>query len=86
MAFVTQEERDKRNARITAMLEENIELRNRAEERFELAFEKELNRLRNMLQEERQVREHEDDEIVDALKRYTSKLQSSLKIINSIDT
>lgn len=32
-----------------------------------------------------QIRVREDDEIVDALNRYTSKLQQSLKIINSTD-
>lgn len=33
----------------------------------------------------RQIRVREDDEIVDALNRYTSKLQQSLKIINSTE-
>jgi hypothetical protein len=32
-----------------------------------------------------QIRVREDDEIVDALNRYTSKLQQSLKIINSTE-
>ena len=35
---------------------------------------------------ESQTREQEDDEIVEALNRYTAKLQSSLQIINSTDT
>ena len=33
-----------------------------------------------------QVREREDDEIVEALNRYTIKLQNSLKLINSTET
>lgn len=33
-----------------------------------------------------QVREREDDEIVETLNRYTLKLQQSLQIINSADT
>jgi hypothetical protein len=33
-----------------------------------------------------QVREKEDDEIVESMTRYTTKLQASLHIINSMDT
>lgn len=33
-----------------------------------------------------QVREKEDDEIVDSMNRYTQKLQASLHIINAADT
>jgi len=32
-----------------------------------------------------QVREREDDEIIEALNRYTLKLQTSLKVVNSTD-
>lgn len=32
-----------------------------------------------------QIREREDDEIVEALNKYTVKLQTSLKLINSTD-
>lgn len=32
-----------------------------------------------------QVREREDDEIIEALNRYTLKLQNSLKVVNSTD-
>jgi hypothetical protein len=34
---------------------------------------------------EAQAREREDDEIVEALNRYTAKLQDSLKVITSPD-
>lgn len=43
-------------------------------------------KLKNDLTEEIQLRENEDDEIVTAIHKYTEKLQSSLKIINSTDT
>lgn len=33
----------------------------------------------------RQIREREDDEIIEALNRYTLKLQTSLKVVNSTD-
>ena len=33
-----------------------------------------------------QMREKEDDEIVETMNRYSTKLQASLHIINSIDT
>jgi hypothetical protein len=32
-----------------------------------------------------QIREREDDEIIEALNRYTLKLQTSLKVVNSTD-
>lgn len=67
------------------MLEENIKLRNKAETRFQAFFDRELNKLRNDYRNETEIREREDDEIIEALNRYTLKLQSSLKVVNSTD-
>jgi hypothetical protein len=66
-------------------LEDNIKLRNKAETRFQNYFEREVNKLRNDFQTEAETREREDDEIIEALNRYTLKLQTSLKVVNSTD-
>lgn len=55
------------------------------EERFQQFFEREVHKLYNDVSIETEIREREDDEIVEALNRYTVKLQASLKIINSTD-
>ncbi|CAM9328056.1 unnamed protein product [Heterosigma akashiwo] len=62
-------------------LEENAATRGRGDAKFQ-----ELAALRNAVALERQTREREDDEIVEALNSYTAKLQTSLKIINSSET
>jgi len=77
--------RETRYAAIRAILEDNIKLRDKAEERFQTFFEREIHKLHNDVRAEVEVREREDDEIVEALNRYTMKLQSSLKIINSTE-
>lgn len=77
--------RESRYAAIRSVLEDNIKLRDKAEERFQAFFEREIHKLHNSVRQETEVREREDDEIVEALNRYTMKLQSSLKIINSTD-
>ncbi len=61
-------------------------MRNTAEERFQRYFERDVHQLHADVGAESGVREREDDEIVEALNRYTMKLQNSLKIINSTDT
>lgn len=78
--------REARYSALKVVLEDNIKLRDKAEERFQSFFEKEVHRLHNDVREESEIREREDDEIVEALNRYTIKLQSSLKLINSTDT
>ena len=80
------EQTDKREALYLAVrkiLEDQIKLRDKAEERFQAFFERELVQLHNMLRVEKELREREDDEIVDALNKYTIKLQTSLNIINA---
>jgi hypothetical protein len=77
--------RETRYAAIRVILEDNVKLRDKAEERFQAFFDREIHKLHNDVRAEVEVREREDDEIVEALNRYTMKLQSSLKIINSTD-
>jgi hypothetical protein len=60
-------------------------LRTKAETRFQNFFDREVNKLKNDYRAEAEAREREDDEIIEALNRYTLKLQSSLKIVNSTD-
>jgi hypothetical protein len=78
--------REARYQELKLVLEENIKLRDRSESRFQNFFEKEVHKLYDDVQSEVEVREREDDEIMQALNRYTLKLQNSLKIINSTDT
>ena len=82
------EQTDKRESlyqAVRVILEDNIKLRDKAEERFQTFFEREIHQLHNTLEREKQIREREDDAIVEALNRYTSKLQGSLTIINATD-
>lgn len=79
------EAREARYTEIRSTLEDNIKLRDKSEARFQVFFEKEVSRLRNDYSKEADVREREDDEIVEALNRYTLKLQTSLKVVNSTD-
>ena len=70
---------------VKKVLEDNVKLREKAETRFQNFFEREVSKLHNQVSAELEVREREDDEIIEALNRYTEKLQSSLKIINSTE-
>ena len=82
------EQTDKRESlyqAVRVILEDNIKLRDKAEERFQTFFEREIHQLHNTLEREKQIREREDDAIVEALNRYTTKLQNSLTIINATD-
>ena len=79
------EKRESLYQTVRVILEDNIKMRDKAEERFQSFFEKEIHQLHNTLGREKEVREREDDEIVEALNRYTIKLQTSLQIINSTE-
>lgn len=59
--------------------------RTRGSEKFHAFTQREIANIQNALVAEAQAREREDDEIVEALNRYTAKLQDSLKIITSPD-
>lgn len=79
------ESREKLYQGVKAILEDNIKLRDKSSERFQAFFEREVHKLHNDVRIESEIREREDDEIVEALNRYTVKLQNSLKIINSTE-
>jgi hypothetical protein len=83
------EERNSRESKYTELqriIELNEKSRIKADNKFQVVVKEELQSLHNLIKIEAQVREREDDEIVEALNRYTAKLQSSLSIINSTDT
>jgi len=79
------EDREKRYALVRNILEDNIKLREKSEEKFQTFFENQIHILHNQIKNESQIREREDDEIIEALNRYTLKLQNSLKVVNSTD-
>ena len=60
--------------------------RNKADERFQKVIKEEYAVLKNKILAEATIREKEDDEVVETLTAYTKKLQSSLHIINSMET
>ena len=70
---------------LKATLDNHIKHIDKSDTRFQTNFEKELSKLRNDYRSESETRQREDDEIVEALNRYTIKLQKSLKIINSTE-
>jgi len=65
------------------MLEKNESGRVKASARFASLIEQELTMLRSQLQMEIEQRQAEDDAIVDAMNRYTTKLQATLTAITS---
>jgi len=79
------EKRESLYQSLTVVLEDNIKVRDKAEERFQTVFEKEIHQIHNALRAEKEVRVREDDEIVEALNRYTVKLQTSLQVVNSTE-
>mmetsp|Transcript_33323 Transcript_33323/g.55954 ORF Transcript_33323/g.55954 Transcript_33323/m.55954 type:complete len:258 (+) Transcript_33323:118-891(+) len=77
--------REARYQAVREVLEDNIKLREKSEARFQSFFDREINRLKNEFRAEAEIREREDDEIIEALNRYTLKLQTSLKVVNSTE-
>ena len=67
-------------------LDHAIESRAKGDARFQVFVREELAEIKNELQKEVEIREQEDDEVIETLTAYTKKLQSSLHIINSMDT
>jgi hypothetical protein len=57
----------------------------KADTKFQEFAQEEIANIQNSLIQESQTREREDDEIIEALNRYTAKLQDSLQLINSSD-
>jgi hypothetical protein len=78
--------REAKHIGLKEILQDNIRSRRKGDEAFHAIFHEEIASLKNQLTEETKIREAEDDEIVDALNRYTKKLQGSLQILNSTKT
>ena len=83
---VERSEREQKIMVLRDQLEKSTRSRNKADERFQKVIKEEYTVLKNRIAEEAKVREAEDDEVVETLTAYTKKLQSSLHIINSMDT
>lgn len=60
-------------------------LKLKSEEHFKKFFSEEVADIKNAVLLESQVREREDDEMVEAMNRYASQLQKSLMVINDRD-
>ena len=76
-------EREQRYQELRDRLEERTVSRRAADGRFQEFVAEELAKIKNDIVIESVQREKEDDDIVETLTRYTEKLQSSLRIINS---
>lgn len=86
VAEALQEERVERERKVQALkvvLEEAVALRKERITRFNKVIEKEVSVLKNAIIKESRIREQEDDDIVDTLTTYTTKIQESLKVINT---
>jgi len=82
------EERNLREVKymeLRAILEKSTKLRKKRIERFNAFVEVEIAALKNDIARESILRKKEDDEIVETLKLYTSKLQASLRVINTTE-
>ena len=77
--------RQKQFISLRTKLDESARERMKRDEHFQAYVQEEIANLRNALSQESQVREREDDELVEALNRYAEKLQSSLKLVNSTE-
>jgi len=86
VALRFEQERTSREAKLGELkqnLEEFVRARKKVDDRFQAFVSEELGALKGGLAREAAARAREDDEIVEALGRYTSKLQYSLKIVNA---
>ncbi|DAZ95176.1 TPA: hypothetical protein N0F65_012430 [Lagenidium giganteum] len=75
-------DRELKYSDLKSALEAYTSNRMRADERFQSLAQEEIAGIQNALVTEAQAREREDDEIIEALNRYTAKLQESLKNCN----
>jgi len=69
---------------LTLKLQEHSNTREEADSKFEHLIETELKTLKQDIERERNERKLEDDEIVEALNRYTDNLQNSLAVLSSV--
>ena len=77
-------ERDAIVLELRTMLEQSENGRKEADEKFQRLITEELHLLKLDVSKETKERQLEDDEIVEALNRYTRNLQSSLSVIGSM--
>mmetsp|Transcript_52053 Transcript_52053/g.52428 ORF Transcript_52053/g.52428 Transcript_52053/m.52428 type:complete len:210 (-) Transcript_52053:550-1179(-) len=75
--------RDDKISELRQILQSNEDGRIDADSKFSKLIEKEFRSLRHLLASETRERKTEDDEIVEALNRYTSKLQKSLAVVSA---
>ena len=78
-------EREKKVQELKLMLEDTVDLRKERITRFNKVIEKEVSLLKNAIIKESRIREREDDDIVNTLTTYTTKIQESLKVINTTE-
>lgn len=86
VALRFEQERTSREAKIVEVrqsLDEFVRARKKVDDRFQAFVTEELGALKGELAREAAARAREDDEIIEALGRYTNKLQHSLKIVNA---
>jgi len=69
---------------LTEKLDENDRNRSEADANFSSLVEREVEKLREEIDKESKERTIEDDEIVEALNRYTEHLQNSLSVISTV--
>jgi len=76
--------REESVSKLTTSLEDHESSRSEADANFEFLIETELNNLKKDIARETKERKMEDDEIVEALNRYTDNVQSSLSVLSSV--
>lgn len=79
-------DREKKISSLWLTLDSHAKGRSKNDFEMNKLITEEMAVLKNDLTSEIKLREKEDDEIVIAIQKYTQKLQTSLKIINSTDT
>mmetsp|Transcript_1814 Transcript_1814/g.2733 ORF Transcript_1814/g.2733 Transcript_1814/m.2733 type:complete len:303 (-) Transcript_1814:64-972(-) len=78
-------EREKKVAELKERIQRNESGRMDSDKQYSELVQRELKMLKEGLEREMNERKMEDDAIVDALNRYTSKLQSTLNVISFVD-
>lgn len=75
--------RDMQAKQLQMRIEENERLRTQSEYELQLKVQNEMSELQGMIEREKEERAVGDDEIINALNKYTQQLQSSLSVISS---
>ena len=76
-------EREHISQGLQARIEENERQRTQNEQELQSKLQTEMDELKGMIDREEKERQLGDEEIVNALERYTQQLQSSLSVISS---